>query len=222
MNIVGLFKQRRIKGSKGVVLLEKRASVDKKCLLEGGNRIKSKSSLKNTYLGFATYIGNNSHLYNCMVGRYCSIGSRVMIIRGSHPLHFVSTHPAFYSKAKQCGFTYVNEQKYVELTEPKYFEKYSVKIGNDVWIGSDVRILDGVEIGDGAVVATGAVVTKDVPPYAIVGGVDSKLIKYRFDEDAIRKLLIIKWWEKDEQWIKNNKELFVNIDVFLKQNECFE
>lgn len=77
-------------------------------------------------------------------------------------------------------------------------EGYPVEIENDVWIGTSVIIMDGVKIGDGAILAAGSVVTNNVPPYAIVGGVPAKIMKYRFNSDEIEYLLSFKWWDKDE------------------------
>ena len=88
------------------------------------------------------------------------------------------------------------------------------KIGNDVWIGEDVKILGGVTIGDGALVAAGAVVIRDVPPYTIVGGVPAKVIKSRFEPSQVEFLLKFQWWNKDEDWIKNNVEKFQDITQF--------
>ena len=89
-------------------------------------------------------------------------------------------------------------------------------IGNDVWIGLNATILDGVTIGDGAIVAAGAVVTKDVPPYAVVGGVPAKIIKYRFTESQIDFLLKFRWWEKDRKWIQQNYKRFQDIESFIE------
>ena len=130
-----------------------------------------------------------------------------------HPSHeFVSTYPAFYSMKTSTDLLYVTKQKFSEF---KYaYEDYLVKIGNDVWIGEDARIINGVTVGDGAIIATGAVVTKNVPAYAIVGGVPAKIIDYRFDADQIDLLSRLEWWNKSEDWIKEHAEDFESIDKF--------
>lgn len=76
----------------------------------------------------------------------------------------------------------------------------------------DVFICGGVEISDGAIVLAGAVVTKDVPPYAIVGGVPAKVIRFRYDEETIQFLLHIKWWNNDIEWFKKNWRLLNDIN----------
>ena len=88
----------------------------------------------------------------------------------------------------------------------RIIRKGQVLIGNDVWIGDDVTILGGVRIGDGAVIAAGAVVVKDVPPYAIVGGNPTKIIKYRFPEETIERLRRIAWWDWDGEKIRECRE----------------
>lgn len=88
----------------------------------------------------------------------------------------------------------------------RIIRKGQVLIGNDVWIGDGVTILGGVRIGDGAVIAAGAVVVKDVPPYAIVGGNPTKIIKYRFPEETIERLRRIAWWDWDGEKIRECRE----------------
>ena len=86
-----------------------------------------------------------------------------------------------------------------------------MNIGSDCWIGENVFIVGGVNIGDGAVVLAGAVVTRDVPPYAIVGGLPAKILKFRYDEETIRWLLKFQWWNKELNWLKKNWELLCDI-----------
>lgn len=88
-----------------------------------------------------------------------------------------------------------------------------------MWIGSYARIMEGVTIGDGAIVAAGALVTKDVPPYAIVGGVPAKIIRFRFDEATIAGLLELKWWEKDQSWIRAHAKDFRDARILLGEDE---
>lgn len=81
-------------------------------------------------------------------------------------------------------------------------------VGNDVWIGCNVVILPGVTIGDGAIVAAGSIVTKDVPPYAIVAGTPARVLRYRWDEKTVERVSRLKWWDWEDERIKDNLELF--------------
>lgn len=185
--------------------------------LEGRNWICSGVRLNNVCLGYGSYISTDAKLFNIKIGRYTSIGPRCTVLSGgNHPTRdFVSTHPCFYSKNTHIGFTYVHENLFDEYKYIDPLNKYMVEIGNDVWIASDVKLLPGIVINDGAVIAAGAVVTKDVPPYAIVGGVPAKVIKYRFGKEQIEALLDFQWWNKDEKWLKDHSGLFSNINDFL-------
>lgn len=161
-------------------------------------------------LGFASYIGANSVVVG-NIGSYCSISERVTFITKTHPVNtFVSSHPCFYSIKKQSGFTYVNKQLFDE--EPCLGDKsYSIEVGNDVYIGFGVTIIGPCRIGDGAVIAAGAVITGNVPPYAIVGGVPAKIIKYRFSKEDIDFLERLQWWNKSQQWIKEYAKYFSSV-----------
>lgn len=197
------------------VKFEENVNVSRNSVFEGGNAIDHGSTFSNSSIGYGSFIGRNSYFVNTQIGRFSSIGSNVEIIVGDHPLNkFVSTHPAFYSINAQAGFTFVKEQMYADVKYVSGTTK-SVVIGSDVWVGDDVRILNGISVGDGAVLATGAIVTKDVPPYAIVGGVPAKILKYRFSDDKITCLKQNPWFEKDIDWIKNNSNLMSDIDTYI-------
>lgn len=188
------------------VWVDKNAFFNQKTSFGGYNRIGFGSWVSSSEIGRYTYVGSNSNLSNAIIGSFCSIASNVSIETATHPTSgYISTSPVFFSLLKQCGATFAEKQYF---NEHKTIEGWSCIIGNDVWICDNVKIVGGVRIGDGAIVAMGAVVTKDVPPYAIVGGVPAKVIRYRFSEEEIGKLLAQKWWNKPDKWLKQHVEDF--------------
>ena len=200
-------------------------TIDSKAIFEGCNKLADNVSFLNSQIGFASYVSECAFIYNTIIKRFSCIAPNVRIAVGSHPTStFVSMHPAFYSTAKQSGFTYVSRNKYRDYKYVDSERKISVIIGNDVWIGAGAILLEGVTVGDGAVVAAGALVSKDVPPYAIVGGVPAKIIKYRFDEKTIKFLKDLEWWEKDENWINENADYFDDVDRLrdILKSESYE
>ena len=210
MNIKRIIKMTflRMKFRKNNVIFGKKTNIAKNSTFEGYNVIGSGCTFEG-HIGYASYLGNSCHI-TAKIGKYCSIAPYVSIIRGKHPSrNWLSTHPAFFSTLKQCGMTYVTENKFDEFSN-------ITEIGNDVWIGQSATIIDGVKIGDGAIIGTGSMVTKDIPPYAIAVGVPAKVIRYRFTEEQIAKLLELKWWDKSEEWIKENADKFEHIDNFIK------
>ena len=165
--------------------------------------------LHHVQLGDYSYISKNSTISNCEIGKFCSIGPNFCCGLGVHPTSGISTAPMFYSIAERNGITLCKKNK-IE-------ESLHTVIGNDVFIGANVTVMDGVIIGDGAVIGAGAVVTKSVPPYAISVGVPARVIKYRFDEDTVSKLLEKKWWEGDYLVLQKVESLFWDVNVFLNE-----
>lgn len=157
------------------------------CTFSPFNHLYRRSYLRSTALGRMTYVAEASRIGFADIGSFSSIGPDVLLGGlGIHPVDKLSTHPAFYSLRLQAGITFARQNSVLELPR--------TRIGNDVWIGAGSIVLDGIEIGDGSIIAAGTVVTKPVPPYAVVGGVPAKVIRYRFDEPTIAALLNWRWW----------------------------
>ena len=130
------------------------------------------------------------------IGRYCSIAAGVVLMGSSHPDDWVSSHPFSHNPGPISGI-----RAYLEDIKSTHFPLKTFQrgdafahIGHDVWIGDQAMIKRGVTIGHGAIIGARAVVTKDVPPYAIVGGVPARIIRYRFDDALIERLLASQWW----------------------------
>lgn len=212
INILRFMKRKKLKNSQSIIM-DSSVLFGFTSLFDGKNKINKNTIIENSKIGLATYIGQECSFYNTVVGKYCSIANNVKTVIATHPVNtFVSTHPAFFSTLKQAGFTYTNKQLFDEIKYIDKENKVSVIIGNDVWIGENVIILGGVTIGDGAVIGAGAVVTHDIEPYSINVGVPSKKIRYRFEKNEIEFLENLKWWDKPEEWIKNNIDKFENIN----------
>lgn len=194
------------------VIFAKSSIVGRECTFEGNNYVAGE--LYECQFGYGSYVHKNSVLKGVKVGRFCAIGENVNIRLFQHPTHMAAISPCFYRKEHTLK-TFVSEDYYEDLQNVQ--DGFSVVIGNDVWIGQGVSIKSGITIGDGAVIGAGAVVTRDIAPYAIVGGVPAKLIRYRFTEKQIEALLKIKWWDKDYSWFEENGKYFADIDKFIER-----
>lgn len=171
--------------------------------------ILSGAKLNNVKIGKYSRIGVNCQVTSATIGNFTAIGKDTVITVGQHPTNYLTSHSIFYKKG--------NWGWHDDWIAPIDFKSDKhVTIGNDVWIGRQCIIMDGVEIGDGAIVATGAVVTKDVPPYAIVGGVPAKVIKYKFPQEVIDRLEEIKWWNLPDEKITEVIDLFHKKDPTLE------
>ena len=177
--------------------MSKNLRLEKNVTLEYGSHILTSYIGKYTYINKYCLIDKNTK----SIGRFCSIAYNVKIGMGNHPAEWASTHPFAYDK--NYGFVKENFNFKEKVTK-------SCIIGNDVWIGANAIILAGVEVGDGAIIGANSLVTGDVEPYSIVYGTPAKQQRYRFEKGIITDLLNIKWWNWDEQRIKENIHVFNN------------
>lgn len=169
--------------------------IDSSCTFEGGNLLHNKIVLSRSSLGRGTYVCSYSVIRNAQIGRYCSIADGVHIGLARHQLSTISSHP---------------------LLEGQNPPIERITIGSDVWIGAGAMLVgNGISVGDGAVIGAGAVVTKSVPPYAIVGGVPAKVIRYRFTPEEISILMENAWWNWSVEKINSEKDAFLHKGEFL-------
>lgn len=216
MNIVNVIKVLliRLKHRGKNVKMPFTAQIGLHSVFEGNNRIWANSAFSGE-MGRYTYLANDVVLSG-KIGRYTSVGPEVKMTYGTHPYHHVSTSPMFHDSSKcQLGVSYCEQSNYDTARYADKSNNHRIVIGNDVWIGFRATLMAGITVGDGAVIAAGALVTKDVPPYAIVGGVPAKVIKYRFTEEQIEFLLKRKWWEDDDAHLRETAHLFTDIQAYI-------
>lgn len=158
-------------------------------------------------------IGRNSYLSaTTNITAPVNIGSFVAIARDVQMHNF----PQHASVANHLVVPNFSMNKFGSFP-PASIEEKPITIGNDVWIGTGAILLDGITVGDGAIIGAYAVVAKDIEPYAVVVGNPAKVVRYRFYEDFIEKLLKIKWWDWDDEVIKARLEDFKDIEVFIRK-----
>lgn len=171
------------------------------------SKVEAESLIVNTKMDAHSFCGYNCEIINTEIGKYCSIASNVFIGGAEHPIDWIGTSPVFYKGRDSVKL------KLSEYERP--LDKITY-IGNDVWIGYRACIKAGVHIGDGAIIGMGAVVTKDIPPYAIVGGNPAKIIKFRFPENLINDLLESQWWNEDEKLLRNASKYAKEPEKFIE------
>lgn len=150
-------------------------------------------------IGSFTYTGRYTTILHSKIGSFSSISWGVSIGGADHDLKKVTTHDFLYNPAKGLlPEGYIPEEHY----------KDDCNVGNDVWIGANASVLRGVTIGDGAVIGAGSVVTRDIEPYSVVVGSPAKVIKKRFKDDVIARLLKVEWWDFPIGIIRDHFDLF--------------
>ena len=158
------------------------------------------ASVRHSQIGGLTAIGRFAKVDHANIGKYCAISWDVTVGAISHHIDRLTVNAFPY-------VPYVGN--FVEKREQSY---QTTVIKNDVWIGCNAVVLPGITIGNGAIVGAGTVVTKDVPDYAIVAGVPARVIRYRFSEEIIERLLALQWWD----WPKDV------IILFTIEFSCFQ
>lgn len=176
----------------------KNAYVDRMCILH------------DVSMGNFSYVGDGTRIINAEIGKYCSISGSVQIGLGGHPTGLVSTSPVFYSNRNAVRTHWVEK-------EPEFEEYKKVVIGSDVWIGMRSLIRDGITIGNGAIIGAGAIVTKDVEPYSVMAGVPARCIRKRFDDETIKRLEALRWWDWSADEIQKNAGLFADAKSFMQK-----
>ena len=185
------------------------AMVDNLSVIDKKAKIYCNAKVFNSSISAYSYLAGHSSLVYASVGKFCSIGSNSIIGLGHHTLNNLSTSPIFTERINGTGYCWTDKQN--------VYPYKKVIVGNDVWIGTRVIVVGGVTIGNGAVIAAGAVVTKDVPPYAVVGGVPAKIIKYRFTDDIIRYLEKIQWWNLPDCQLQRCIDLFQKEEISIEE-----
>ncbi len=145
------------------------------------------------------------------IGSFCSIASGVtFFFLGVHRYDWVTTYPfhAIYDEWKTDAGPFHRGKLDMNAISPE-----PIIIGNDVWLATNASIMQGVKVGDGAVIAMESLVTKDVPPYAIVGGNPARIVKYRFSQKQIEELLKIAWWNWEDSRISEVMHLLLSDDI---------
>lgn len=171
------------------------------CIISKKSVVYRYARLNSCFVDDYSYVGTGTIMRYTNVGKFTSISDYCVIGMPAHNIDTLSSSPLFTYKNNGTGQTWC-----VDDVIPR--SKIHVEIGSDVWIGYGVKVVNNIKIGNGSVIAAGAVVVRDVPDYAIVGGVPAKLIRYRFSDEDIKKLSDFKWWEKSDEELKNNLHLF--------------
>lgn len=189
------------------ILKKLRGSSIRNSQIHRTSKVESGSTVVNTIFDKYSFCGYDCEILNCDIGSFVSIANGVIVGGGMHPVDWVSMSPVFYAGRDSV------KTKFSEFERDK---PQRTSIGHDVWIGRNVIIKQGVTIGTGAVVGMGSVVTRDVEPYAIVGGVPARLIRYRFDELTVSQLIQSQWWMLEESKLREYAEDIRNPESFLR------
>lgn len=180
---------------------------------------------RGTKCGKYSYGPLTSHYLVEEVGAFCSFAEGTDVLQ-NHAIDYITTHPMIYHDKEinpALPDYYMNRvgcQWYFDGVTPKGIVRNlkKIHIGNDVWLGKNVVITNGANIGNGVIAAAGAVITKDVPDYAVVGGVPARIIRYRYTPKQIEALNEIAWWDWSDDEIKERfEDFYLPVEEFIKK-----
>lgn len=170
------------------------------------SKLESGTSFYYSTMDRHSFCGYDCEIAYADIGSFVSIANGVVLGGGRHPMEWAGMSPVFYEGRDSVRAKFSTHAR----AAPK-----RVIIGHDVWIGRSAIVLPGVEIGSGAVVGAGAVVTKSVPPYAIVAGNPARLIRFRFAEGIVARLLATQWWTWPDDALKEMGPYMNDVEKFL-------
>jgi len=196
---------------------------NKRSFIDGNAVIASSASIRSSEIHGKVNVNERCNIYCTILSGEISIGKNtslwgpnIQVLTHKHPISIgnfcsiardVTIQEYFHDHSRLTTY-FIGRNVLGKDIKKEVTSKGPIHIGSDVWIGTGSQIMSGVTVGDGAVVGANSVVTKDIPPFAVVGGVPAKIISYRFSEEIIEKLLELKWWEWSIEKIKKNEVLF--------------
>ncbi len=166
-------------------------------------------SMMESSFGDYSYVAGDASIVYSEIGKFCSIAAQVRINPGNHPMHRVTQHHLTYRRV-QYGFDENDDKEFFN-----WRRAHRCVIGHDVWIGHGATIMPGVHIGIGAVVGAGAVITHNILPYQIVAGVPGRLIRQRFPDHIVERLLRIAWWDWDRATLEARFDDLMDVEAFI-------
>lgn len=178
--------------------------------------VAERTKLTETVLGDYSYVMEDCQVWCARIGKFSNIAAAVRINATNHP----TWRPTLHHFTYRAGDYWEDAEQEADFFA--WRRAHHVTIGHDTWLGHGVTVLPGVTIGDGAAVGSGAVVTKDVAPYAIVGGVPAKPIRERFDAGIAARLQAMAWWDWDHARLRRALDDFrtLPIEAFLEKYEA--
>jgi len=184
-------------------------AVVRNCRFGRYTQVGDQSRMENCLLDDYAYLGGHCDLMSADIGKFANIAAMVRVNPGFHPMDYPTLHHFTY-RPTMYGMAEDDDTAFFE-----WRSRQRVVIGHDTWIGHGAVIMPGVRIGNGAIVGSNSVVTKDVPAYAIVGGVAAKVIRQRFPRAIADALEATAWWDWEHDTLKQRRPEFKNLRDFL-------